>query len=221
MFMKFGKRLRWIACFSLIFLAAAAGARAEDERSIRELRDALVALSPTVDPAEAALFSVTVHTAARSLARQYQMSPNPAYQNFLINIGARQRGYCAHFTRDIGTRLKEFRFKTLVLHWGAAYARTADEDNCLVVTARNQPFLDGIVLDAWRQAGRLFWSPVRKDYEYEMGHRVTQFGQYPHSGITAWKEDVQESAWLQAEPPRLATKPAKSSGKPKRTASRR
>jgi hypothetical protein len=171
------------------------------------LCDALVKLRPDVDPGEAELLSVTAHTTARRLAREYRVVLNPEFQNFLINIGVRQRGWCGHWTRDIGARLKELRLKTLVLHWGAAYAGTTGEDNCLIVTARNQPFQDGIVIDGWRRAGRLFWSAVKKDHEYELEQH------YGHSGITAWKEDVQETAWLQDYRPRER--------KPKRTAAQR
>jgi hypothetical protein len=186
----------------LIFASAvcATAVWAQDEKSMNDLRDALVALSPrNVDPHEAELLSVTAHTMSRQLAREYGVTGDPAVHNFLINIGAKKRGICADYTRDIGSRLKEFYFKTLVLHWGAAYAKEPDENNGLVVTARNQPFLDGIVLDGWRKAGRLFWCPVKKDREYEIGHRnlLGQLGRHPHSGITAWKEDLQETAWLQ------------------------
>ena len=199
--------------FIFIFTVWTGAAWARDEKSIKELRDALVALAPDVDPGEAELLSVTVHNTARSLAREYRMTGDPAFHNFLINIGERQRGYCAHFARDIGTRLKQLNFTTLVLHWGAAYAPTADESNCLVATARNQPFLDGIVLDAWRHAGRLFWCPIRKDYEYELGQHITQFGRAPHSGITAWKEDMQETAWLQNVQPRKTEKPKRTTAR--------
>lgn len=177
--------------FIIAFVLCVSTAWARDERSIKDLTKALVALAPDVDPGEAEQLSVTAHTTSRSLAREYRIVLNPEFQNFLINIGVRQRGYCAHFARDIGARLKTLKLKTLVLHWGAAYARTSGEDNCLVVTARNQPFQDGILLDGWRRAGRLFWSPVKKDYEYEVEQH------YGHSGITAWKEDLQETAWLQ------------------------
>ena len=57
--------------------------------------------------------------------------------------------------------------KTLVLHWGEAYPNTTSENNALVVTARNQRFEDGILIDGWRRAGRLFWCPVIKDDEYK------------------------------------------------------
>ena len=192
---------------------------AEDEESIKGLRGALVALSPSVDPGEADLFSTTVHTMSRSLARDYGVTGDPAYHNFLINTGARKRGYCAHYARDIGTRLKELQFKTLVLHWGAYYPRTSDESNCLVVTARNQGFLDGIVIDGWRRGGRLFWCAVRKDYEYEWHRQPTPFG-HPHTGITAWKEDMQETAWLQEVPPIVAN-PPRNKSRPHKAKNRR
>ena len=193
--------------FIFAFAVCVGPAWARDERSINDLSKALAALGPEVRPGEAELLSVTAHTTSRSLAREYRIVLNPEFQNFLINIGLRRRGYCAHFARDIGTRLKTLKLKTLVLHWGAAFAGTSGEDNCLVVTARNQPFQDGIILDGWRRAGRLFWCAVREDHEYEVQQH------YGHSGITAWKEDVHETAWLQDYRP--------SERKPKRTAAQR
>ena len=184
---------------------------AKDEKSIAKLRDALVALAPDVDPAEAELLSVTAHTASRSCAREYGLVLSPELQNVLIHMGKRQRGYCGHYARDIGERLKALKLKTLVLHWGAAFAGTGDESNCLVVTARNQPFDEGIVIDGWRRGGRLFWSAVKKDADYDLaqgaGSRRTRStelfrAQRPERpppaqyGITAWKEDLLYTAWL-------------------------
>ena len=184
----------------LAFFLSAAVLSAKDEKSISDLTNALIALSPrSVDPREAALLSETAHQTSRQCAREYGVTGDPAIHNYLINIGLKKKGICADYTRDIGARLKEFHFKTLVLHWGAAYAKESDENNGLVVTARNQPFLDGIVLDGWRKAGRLFWCPVRSDHEYELGRRglLGRLGGHAYTGITAWKEDLQESALLQ------------------------
>jgi len=164
---------------------------AKDERSIKDLSKALSALARDVDPAEAERISVIAHTTARSLARDYHVVLNPEFQAFLVNVGARKRGWCGHWAADIGAHLKELKPRTLVLHWGVAYDHTSSENNCLVVTARNQPFKDGIILDGWRRAGRLFWCSVIKDDEYELEQH------YGHSGITAWKENMQWSAWLQ------------------------
>ena len=176
-----------------------------DEKSINRLRDALVALAPDVDPGEAERVSITAHTAERSLAREYRMVRFPAVQNLLIHMGKRQRGYCGHYTRDIGERLKELRLKTLVLHWGSAYAGTFIEDNALVVTARNQPFEDGIIMDGWRYSPRLFWCPVKNDPEYPRrpyGRRSNMSLQRSADGTTlnnstAWQEEPLYTTWLQ------------------------
>jgi hypothetical protein len=184
--------------FIIAFSLCVNAVRARDEKSITKLDDALVALAPDVDPGEAELLSVTAHTASRSLAREYGVVWCPAFQNLLIRMGRRQRGWCGHYARDIGERLKELKLKTLVLHWGAAFAGTMDESNCLVVTARNQPFQDGIIIDGWRRGGRLFWCALKKDSDYDSGQdarwRASRHGYY---GITAWKEDLLYTAWLQ------------------------
>jgi hypothetical protein len=185
--LKMMRRFFWV----VLFLVLIHPTWAKDERSIRDLAKALTKLAPEVDPAEAEQISVTAHTTARKLAREYHVVLNPEFQAFLVNVGARKRGWCGHWAQDIGTRLKELKPRTLVLHWGVAYDHTSSENNCLVVTARNQPFKDGIILDGWRRAGRLFWCPVIKDDEYEVEQH------YGHSGITAWKENMQWSAWLQ------------------------
>jgi hypothetical protein len=153
-------------------------AQAMDEKSIKGFTEAIIKLSPTVDPAEAETVSVISHQTSRRLAKEYRTVGPAVFQNFLINIGARQRGYCAHYARDIGTRLKELRLKTLDLHWGAADAGTHLEHNVIIVTALNQDYRQGYIIDGWRNAGRLCWWPVLQDSGY------------------VWKEDLQETAWL-------------------------
>jgi hypothetical protein len=180
---------------SLVFVATlllcANTARADDSKSIKNLRDALVTLAPDVDPAEAELLSATAHNTARRLAREWHVVPPAQFQNFLIHIGRRQWGYCFHWAYGIGGQLKELRPKTLVLHWGASDPGTLSESNCVVVTARGQPFYDGYVIDAWRGAGRLYWWPVKKD-NY------------------AWKEDLHETAWLNDYGPEDRSRTARS-----------
>ena len=184
----------FIIAFGVCIKAVWAG----DERSIKKLRDALVALAPDVDPGEAELVSVTAHTASRSLAREYRVVWCAGVQNILINTGRRQRGFCGHYTRDIGERLRELKVKTLVLHWGAAFAGTMDENNGLVVTAINQPFEDGILMDGWRYGGRLFWCALKEDSAYDLRLHPPRRPEPPgHAGTTAWRENPLYTAWLQ------------------------
>jgi len=163
---------------ALAWLLSTQVASGVDEKSIKGFREAIIKLAPTVDPAEADEVATTSHRMARQLAKDYRVVGPSVFQNFLVNIGAREKGFCAHYARDIGTRLKELRLKTLYLHWGAADAGTHLEHNVIVVTAVNQPFKEGYIIDGWRNAGRLCWWPVLKDSSY------------------VWKEDFHETAWV-------------------------
>ena len=169
---------------TILFAAGAFAlpAQARDEKSIQGFRDAIVALGPGVDPAEAQLVSETAHHTARRLQKEWRVAPLAIFQNFLIHIGARDRGFCFHWAHDIGAELKKLPLKTLVLHWGEAYPTTHLEHNVVVVTARGEPFRSGYIIDGWRAAGRLLWWPVVKD-------------EYP------WKENSLVTTWLQNKGP--------------------
>jgi hypothetical protein len=130
-----------------------------------ELRTKLAMLSPSVSVAEAERLAQCAYVTSRQLAREYRVVFPPALNNILVNTGARKRGLCYQWTEDLIHELDALKLETLELHWGEAFARTFSENNGVVVTAKGQPFTHGIVLDAWRYQGRLYWGPVRKDPE--------------------------------------------------------
>ena len=165
-----------------VFALGAPLARAGDEKSIKAFRNAIVELSPDVDPTEAQMISETAHQTARRLQKEWRVFPFALVQNFLIHIGARDRGFCFHWAHGIGMELRKLPLKTLELHWAEAYANTHLEHNVVVVTARGQPLDSGYIVDGWRAAGRLLWWPVTKD-------------EYP------WKENMAHTAWLQNRGP--------------------
>ena len=134
----------------------------------------LTALSRSVAPAEAQRLAAAAHSTSADLAARYRPVGPPQLHNFLVNSGVKKRGLCHHWARDLGESLAQLKLRTLVLRWGIARAGTLREHNAVVVTARGQPFSEGIVLDAWRHSGRLFSGSVATD-------------KYP------WREDPQES----------------------------
>jgi hypothetical protein len=123
----------------------------------------LAALSPKVDPKEAKAVAECAYAAARRLRNQYHMFGTPIFNNFLVYHGFRKRGYCYQWTEDLLLALDALKLKTLELHWGEAYAGTYRENNCLVVTAKGQPFERGMILEAWRHFGHLRWNLVLSD----------------------------------------------------------
>lgn len=173
-------RLSFILAIVLVcsLLVGATTARADDAKSIRRFTEALIALSPTVDPAEAKAVAETSHFTARRLQKKWRVVPPANFMNFLIHIGARDRGFCFHWAHDIGAELRKLPLKTLELHWAEAYANMRLEHNVVVVTVRGEPLRTGYIIDGWRAAGRLLWWPVLKD-------------EYP------WKNNPAETAWIQ------------------------
>jgi hypothetical protein len=127
------------------------------------LRARLVALSPTVNPEEARRVTYIAYTTGRELARKWRMVPSPTVQSFLINIGIKKGGYCHQFATELLLRLDAQKLQTLELHWAESDAGTDTEHNVIAVTARGQPFAEGIMLDNWRHSGHLLWGPLNGD----------------------------------------------------------
>ena len=144
--------------------ASTSSLRGEDSSASTLLADRIAALSPEVRLKEARRLADSAYLTARQLARDYRVIGPPLFHNFLVNIGVRERGLCFQWARDLFVQLNRLPFQTLELHWGAARVGTWREHNCVVVTAKGQAFEEGIVLDAWRRSGHLFWSPIRADH---------------------------------------------------------
>jgi hypothetical protein len=130
------------------------------------LRARLVALSPNVKPEEARRVAYIAYTTGRELAQKWHMVSSPTLQSFLINIGLRKGGYCFQFATELLRRLDAQKLQTLELHWAESDAGTDTEHNVIAVTARGQPFAQGIMLDNWRHSGHLLWGPLSGDPDH-------------------------------------------------------
>jgi hypothetical protein len=138
---------------------------ASNPARVAALTDELVALGPGVTRDEAALVAgVAVHYAER-LAEAYGMVRPVELHNVMVNLGLRRSGRCYEMAECMLAELRELPLRTLQLRRGIAWKGDLwNEHNCVVVTAPGQPFESGVVLDAWRNGGRLRWAPVRMDH---------------------------------------------------------
>jgi hypothetical protein len=127
------------------------------------LRDRLVQLDAAVDADEASRLAETAVEQSAALAREFR-AVRPAWLgNYMVNLGLRDRGLCYNWANGLYPRLHALDLRTLDIHLGVARMDTKREHNCIVVTARQQPFADGIVLDAWRHSGRLWFGIAATD----------------------------------------------------------
>jgi hypothetical protein len=103
------------------------------------------------------------YSCSAQLAREYRVVRPPILHNVLVNLGLRKRGLCFHWADDLSASLESLQLHTLQLHHSVAHLDTRREHSSVVLTASGQPFDEGIVLDAWRHSGRLYWVSVKQD----------------------------------------------------------
>ena len=132
------------------------------------LRDRLVALSPTsVRADEARQVAACAYTTGQEFRREWHVVWPPGLQNILVNTGKRQGGLCYQWATELLLRLNALKLQTLEFHWAESFARTMSEHNVIVVTAKDQPFKEGILLDNWRCGGNLIYGLVAADPDYK------------------------------------------------------
>jgi hypothetical protein len=136
-----------------------------DVAKAEKLAGELASLSPRVNRDEAKLLADCAFAAVTKLRREYRMFGTPIFNNFLIYHGLRKRGYCYQWSEDLLVALDALRLNTLEVRWGEHDPNTWRENNCIVVTAKGQPFKRGIMLECWRHLGHLYFGPVASDWE--------------------------------------------------------
>lgn len=141
---------------------------AEHHQKVVTLANAIRNLDPAVSADEAAQVADIAVRYPLELAQTYRLTSPPITHNILVNMGARPRGLCTHWAEDLLRRLHALELETLDLYWGVAFPTRPWrlEHSSAVVVARGQSFDDGIVLDAWRNSGKLFFAPVAEDTRY-------------------------------------------------------
>jgi hypothetical protein len=128
-----------------------------------DLEHQLCLLSPEVSTNEARRVATNACEYSLELRKQYHVVPPALLQNTLVNLGIRKRGLCYQWADDLGTELKSLKLETIDIHQGIARSNTFRVHCAVVLTARNHPFNEGLVLDAWRYSGYLYWRPVTED----------------------------------------------------------
>lgn len=93
----------------------------------------------------------------------YKTGHLPLANNLFIKMGLKQRGSCEDWTEDLLTAIEGVDHPHFMVYWAEAYPHTIKEHNSVVITARDQPFKNGLVIDPWRTGGKPFWIKVDSD----------------------------------------------------------
>lgn len=177
-----------LSILALLMLQACAGGAASldpanpvEPARVDALSRAILALGDDVEREEAQRAARVAISYSRQLADDYDIAGSPLFHNVMVNLGLRDRGLCVHWTRDLMVRLQQERLRSLELHWGVAnFEKTFRiEHSTVIISARGEPLQQGLVLDAWRNAGDLYWVPAHDDPGYVWR---------PHAEVQALKE---------------------------------
>lgn len=127
----------------------------------------LAEMSGPAGSGEAGEIALLALGVAEELRVRWRPLGPPLFNNLLVNMGYRERGLCYEWTNDLLEPLEALAPRHFDLHWGTSrWGDRVREHNALVITARGRPFSEGLVLDAWRNGGRLVWLPVGRDIQY-------------------------------------------------------
>jgi hypothetical protein len=134
---------------------------------VSRLKNSLVALhgvSPPDDAVtEADAIAKDVIETLYALSQKWRIGSSAIFSNMLINMGLREKGFCYHYVASLRRALMKRDWRQFDIRWGAAWENTYRENNALVITATGRPFEEGLAIDAWRTAGRPFWTSVKND----------------------------------------------------------
>jgi hypothetical protein len=136
-------------------------------QNIQTLSQMIQNLSPTINKKEADKLAKESIYYAMHLANTYDLVAPPTFQNYLVNQNQRERGLCYHWVQDILAHLNKEEYPSLGIYKVVANkGEYFTEHHAISITARGKPFHQGIVLDAWRNSGIMFFSLIQQDTQY-------------------------------------------------------
>lgn len=103
---------------------------------------------------------------AQKLAKDYKVVSPPLWQNSLVNLGLKERGLCHEWSSDLWVYLMRKNYKSLEFHHIGADVGSYFEHNALSVSAKGLGVKKSIVLDAWRDSGKLYFIEIDRDKKY-------------------------------------------------------
>jgi len=137
-----------------------------------QLSKLLQSLDKSIPQDEAMLLSQNVFYETQKLTKEFELTSPPLFHNSLVNIGIREKGLCYHWSDTLYVHFSQKRYPHFEFHLvGANIGEYFSEHNALVVVAKDGSIQNGILIDPWRNSGKLYFSRVIEDKKYQWKHR--------------------------------------------------
>ena len=159
--------MKYIYLILILFFSIGCTNNPKTPLHVESLEQLILDIDKSIHKEDAKLLSQEMLAYSQQLKKEYQLVSPPLYHNFLVNIGAKNRGLCWHFAYDMLSHAKELKLSSFDFYIGGANIDDYwEEHNSLVVTCKKCSFSKGVVLDPWRNSGDLYFSNVKNDKKY-------------------------------------------------------
>ncbi len=153
------------------------------QRDIQELTGALMSLGPNIDPREASEIAYDAYVYPLHLANEWGLTWPPLLHNTLRNANLRPKGLCTDWASAMIDHMRRKNLRSFDIYWAVAFRGNPwREHSTLLVTAKGYPFDTGIILDPWRDSGKLYWLRHVEDPAYQWAYHAGPFGPLPRQG---------------------------------------
>lgn len=160
---------------TFFFVGCASNTPTVDENNVLKLSKLLHTLTPYVTSREIMQLSRNIFAKTAKLTKEFEMTSPPQYHNFLVSVGIKKKGLCFHWSDALYSYFTTRDYPSFEFHLvGANIGEYWSEHNSLVIVAKGMPVEEGIIIDPWRNGGRLYFSKVKEDKKYLWQHRPSR-----------------------------------------------
>lgn len=145
---------------------------AVSNHEVEALTQQLQSLDSHISHTEALTLSQEIFRTTTQLRQRFERTTPPLIHNFLVNVGIKEKGLCYHWSDALYLHLTKKHYPSYAFHLvGANIGEYFFEHNALVVIAKKGKIEQGVLIDPWRDRGRLYFSKLDQDSAYEWHHR--------------------------------------------------
>ena len=141
-----------------------------------EALSTLLKLQNTIPRNERLNLARALYARTQELTEKFELTSPPIWHNTLVNIGIKRQGLCYHWSDALylGLNKKSYPHYDFYLV-GANIGEYFTEHNALLITVKGADISEGIIIDGWRDSGRLYTARVKDDTEYQWVERKVYF----------------------------------------------
>lgn len=142
------------------------------QTKITQLSKLLQSLDKNIPSQEAVTLSKDIFHETAVLTKEFELTYPPLFHNSLVNIGIREKGLCYHWSDALYAYFLQKKYPHFEFHLvGANIGEYFLEHNALVIVVKGGSIHNGILIDPWRDSGKLYFSRVVEDEKYKWKHR--------------------------------------------------